>query len=266
MPRCLYLHHVSAQARFCAVCGARVVPGWAWVVGALLAALLISMATRWSDGESPVPTAIATAIPPAPSTLSPTPTRIPRSIRTPTRTIVPTQTRTPTTSPIPSITQTATLTLTPTWTATVTHSPTPTATLYPRAALLTYHGRYVIAKDEVFGWSLRQETRKGDPCAWFTINTLVDGRIAVKTCHERYITAPSTGKERADWLLRQESELIECGMFSVVNLGDGKIALLTCAGRYWTAGDWGWEEGLQWSVVAETQILLDWEMFTLETP
>jgi hypothetical protein len=113
------------------------------------------------------------------------------------------------------------------------------------------------------GWILRQETRKDDPCAWFTLTPQADGRIALLTCHARYVTAPKTGVTREDWLLRQEPGLSECGMYTVTDLGGGKIALLTCAGHYVTAGDQGWAGRLQWALVAEAIALLEWEYFTL---
>lgn len=114
------------------------------------------------------------------------------------------------------------------------------------------------------GWILRQATRKDDPCTWFTIIPQADGRIALFTCKGRYVTAPRTGASRADWLLHQEDKLGDCGKFTISDLGDGRIAWITCAGKYWTAGDGGWEGNLQWTLAAETQEQLDWEVFKLE--
>lgn len=235
MPRCLRLHKVPTTINFCAVCGARVVPGWVWAgLGALLLALCYGAATRLPTTAQP----------------SPTSAPLPTATAAPTRTFIPTPTRTarPAASP------------------TLKFTPTPTATLYPRAALVSFHHRYVTAQGEANGWILRQETTSDDPCAWFTLSPQTDGRVALLTCYNRYITAPWTGTIREDWLLRQESVLGVCGLFTIHDLGNGEVTFETCAETYFTAGDGGWDPGLQWSVVAETQVLLDWEKFRLEAP
>lgn len=43
-----------------------------------------------------------------------------------------------------------------------------------------------------------------------------------------------------------------------------RVAFKTCAGNLFTAGDGGWPAPLQWPVVAETDLLQDWEIFTVE--
>ncbi len=303
MPRCLSMHKVPPTARFCAICGARVLPDWVWMcLGALLLALIFAMrqgtvvrqgtAGLFEPPGTPIvvegppvyQTVIITATepPPTPTHPSPTATTVladqrvlsPTSTRLPTRTRMPTYTRTPRVAPtstasptptrLPTRTRMPTYTRTPTVAPTPTASPTPTATLFPRAALLSFHGRYVIAMGEADDWILRQATRKDDPCTWFTLVPQADGRIALITCQGRYVTAPRTGATRADWLLRQEPVLGDCGKFTVLDLGDGRVAWITCAGKYWTAGDGGWEGSLQWTLVAETQEQLDWEVFKLE--
>jgi hypothetical protein len=130
-------------------------------------------------------------------------------------------------------------------------------------ALRSFHGRYVTALKETDGWSLRQsdEAEPGD-CAWFTRYDLADGKIALETCHGRFVTAPRRGTQREDWEVWQESGLGDCAQFVVERHGDG-LAFKTCAGRYITAGDGGWPAPLQWSLVAETDRVQDWEIFTV---
>jgi hypothetical protein len=132
-------------------------------------------------------------------------------------------------------------------------------------ALLSYHDLYVIAQGVEDGWVLKQEIGLVGKCGWFTVSPLADGKVALMTCHNRYVTAPRTGIRRQDWLLRQEPKLSECGKFSFLDLGNGKFAFKTCTGRYFTAGDDSWGE-LKWLVIAETKELLAWEWFTLEPP
>jgi hypothetical protein len=129
-------------------------------------------------------------------------------------------------------------------------------------AFKSFHDRYVIAKGEYDGWSLRQETELSK-CGLFTQHHLANGKIALETCHGRYITAPRTGTERQDWMLGQESGLGPCGQFDLYELGSDRVAFKTCAKKFFTAGDGNWPPLSQWSVVAETDILLDWEIFTV---
>jgi hypothetical protein len=123
----------------------------------------------------------------------------------------------------------------------------------------------VIAKGQGDGWALKQEAKLDDKCGWFTLSPQSDGKVALLTCYNRYVTAPRTGITRQDWLLRQGTRLDECGKFTVHELGNGEFAFETCAGRYFTAGNDSWP-GLQWSVVAETKELLSWERFGLQPP
>jgi len=137
-----------------------------------------------------------------------------------------------------------------------------------KVALKSYHNRYVIAQGEAQGWSLRQSSARGDDdCGWFTRydlgqDRLGNARIALGTCYDRFVTAPRRGSTRQDWEVWQESGLGDCGQFALERRGDG-FALKTCAGKYLTAGDAGWESPLQWGVVAETDKILDWEIFTI---
>ena len=64
-------------------------------------------------------------------------------------------------------------------------------------------------------------------------------------------------------MLGQASELSGCGQFDLYDLGSDRVAFKTCAGNFLTAGDGNWPPPLQWSVVAETDVLLDWEIFTV---
>ena len=137
-----------------------------------------------------------------------------------------------------------------------------TATPSPKVALLSFHGRYVTAAGAGDGWLLRQKLDLS-PCGWFTLHYLDDGKVALISCRGRYVTAPKTGATRAEWLLWQESELGDCGQFVLYDLGGDDVALETCAGNVLTAGDGGWPGELAWAVVAETDVLRDWECFTV---
>jgi hypothetical protein len=139
---------------------------------------------------------------------------------------------------------------------------TPTATPSPKVALVSFHGRYVTAAGASGGWLLKQESDLS-PCGWFTLRYLDDGKAALMTCHDRYVTAPKTGATRADWLLWQESELGDCGHFVLHDLGRDGVAFETCAKKFFTAGDGNWDPGLEWAVVAETNVLQAWERFTV---
>ncbi len=144
----------------------------------------------------------------------------------------------------------------------------PAGTPSAKVALKSYHGRYVIAQGEEQDWSLRQSVELGqDDCGWFTRydlgqDGLGNARIALETCHGRFVTAPRRGATRLDREVWQESGLGDCGQFTLERQGD-RFALKTCAGTYLTAGDAGWEPPLQWGVVAETDKLLDWEKFMI---
>ena len=126
-------------------------------------------------------------------------------------------------------------------------------------ALLSFHDRFVTASGGGSAWLLRQEPHLGD-CGWFTLHRLENGKVSLETCHGRYVTAPQSGTTRADWQLWQEPELTDCGQFVLHERSDG-LALETCAGKYITAGDGGWEGDLAWSLVAETDNILAWELF-----
>ncbi len=245
MPRCLRLHPVPPTAGFCAMCGARVLPGWVWLcLCALPLSLLYNVFVSVSRRPSLIPiveTRIITATEPAF-----TPTRL-------LPIVTPSSTWTPTPSP------------SPTASATPTPSPSPTPTLFPRAALVSFHDLYVIAKGKDDGWVLKQEPRLDDPCGWFTLSRQANGKVALLTCYDRYVTAARTGITRPDWLLRQEPTLSDCGQFDLLELPNDEVALVSCAGRYFTAGNDTWP-GLEWLVVAETRQMLDWERFKLLPP
>jgi len=242
MPRCLRLHKVPPHTGFCAICGARVLPGWAWLcLGALPLMLLYSVIiSRRPLSPQPVETVIVTATEPASS-----PTRLsPSATSAPTLTFTPTQSPTPTPTPSPS--------------------PTPTATLNPKVVLFSYHDLYVIAMGAADGWVLKQDTHL-DNCGWFTLIPQANGKVAILTCFNRYITSPRVGNKPQDWILQQEAQLDECGKFTVSDEGDGKYAFKTCAERYFTATDNTWGD-LSWLIVAQTKDLKDWERFFLQPP
>ena len=128
-------------------------------------------------------------------------------------------------------------------------------------AFKSVHGRYVTAMG-ADDWTLRQISELR-PCGRFIQHQLANGKIALETCYGRYVTAPSTGDTTSDWMLRQESELSDCGQFDLYDLGSDRVAFRSCVGNFFTAGDGGWPPPLTWSVVAETDILQEWERFTV---
>ena len=260
MPRCLHLHKVPRDTGFCAVCGARVLPDWVWLCLCALPLSLMYATAISSRAAKPS----VTAPPPVVVTVEVTriveethPVEVIRIITA--------------TEPAPTPTRRIpTVTLLPTWTPTPSPTPTasqmPTATLYPRLALLSNHDLYVIAKGAADDWVLKQEPKLDEKCSWFKVIPQEKDMVALLTCYNRYVTAPKTGMDRADWVLRQEISLEDCGKFTVHDLGNGEIAIETCTGRYFTAGDGNWPSGLQWLVVAETKEIKDWEKFTLQPP
>ena len=127
--------------------------------------------------------------------------------------------------------------------------------------LISFHDRFVTASGGGAGWLLRQELHLAG-CGWFTLHFLENGKVTLKTCHDQYITAPASGTTRADWQLFQQPERTDCGEFVLHERSDG-VALETCAHRYITAGDGGWPGDLAWSLVAETDEILTWELFTV---
>jgi hypothetical protein len=129
-------------------------------------------------------------------------------------------------------------------------------------ALQSFHGRYVTALGGREGWKLRQETEMGD-CGWFTLSYLANGKVTLKTCHGRYVTAPESGAEDIDWILTQETRLRRCGQFDLYELGSDRIALKTCADRFMTTGDGNWPGELAWSVAGKTVDLMDWEKMVM---
>jgi hypothetical protein len=140
-----------------------------------------------------------------------------------------------------------------------------TPTPFPKVALLSFHGRWVTAIGGGGGWLLRQEPEPSD-CGWFTLHHLDNGKVALVTCHDRYVTAPKTGVTRSDWRLWQESELDDCGQFVLYDLGGDHVAVETCAGNILTAGDGGWPGELAWAIVGETDDIKDWERFKMLQP
>jgi hypothetical protein len=129
----------------------------------------------------------------------------------------------------------------------------------------SHDGRYIIAMGGDDHWALGQEAELNE-CGQFIERHLANGKIALKTCHGRYVTAPQNGDERQDWMLGQETKLSDCAQFERYDLGSGRVALKTCAGRFLTAGDGAWPGELAWSIVGETYNMNDWEIFTVVEP
>lgn len=138
--------------------------------------------------------------------------------------------------------------------------PTVLKSYSPTVALLTHHGGYVTALSVCP--FLKQEPYLRD-CGRFILQRLPEGKVALVTCHNKYITAPATGVTDQEWALRQESELNECGQFTLHDLGNGKFALETCAHRYWTALDGNRSLEEQWLIIARTDQVWEWEQFTI---
>jgi hypothetical protein len=262
MSRCLRLHKVPDTAGFCAICGARVLPGWVWMclvilpVSLIFGAVMSWLAARQYPAQMVTVevTRIITATPP-----ERTPT-----VREPTWTPSPTRTFTSTPSFTP--TQTPTRSVTPTITSSPTTSATATATLFPLVAIKTFHGRYITAMGEEDDLVLRQEIEPDDPCSWFKLTSKSNGKITLWTCKEKYVTAQRIGTTQWDWRLGQDAEPSECAEFSVQMVGESEYAFLTCADHYFTAGDGYWPGSLQWLVITEATTINAWEIFTLEPP
>ena len=128
--------------------------------------------------------------------------------------------------------------------------------------IVSSHGRYFTALGADGDWLLRQETVLSD-CGRFGLRYLANGKVALETCHGRYVTAPRAGTDTPDWLLWQESKLGDCGQFTLHNLGRDGFALETCAGHFLTAGDGGWPGELAWAIVGQTEKIGGWERFEL---
>jgi hypothetical protein len=237
MPRCVRLHKVPPTSGFCAVCGTRVLPDWVWLcLCALPFALIYAVVVSSRAGT--------------PADVNPSPIVQTQVV---VETIVVTATA-PASTPRQALPIVAP---SPTW--------TPAATLFPRVVLFSFHDLYVIAKGQGDGWVLKQETRLDDKCGWFKVIPQSDGKVALLTCYNRYVTSSRTGRERQDWVLRQETRLDECTKFTVHDLGNGVFAFETCAERYFTAGNGSWGD-LSWLIIAQAKQVLDWERFTQQGP
>jgi hypothetical protein len=133
-------------------------------------------------------------------------------------------------------------------------------------AFRTDHGRYITATDEEEDWLLTQETTLS-ACGQFIQHHLANGRISLETCHDRYVTAPQGATSRLDARLAQESQADDRGEFDLYELGNERVAFKTGRAKFFTAGDGDWNPpGSEWSVVAETEALDNWEVFTVLTP
>lgn len=140
-----------------------------------------------------------------------------------------------------------------------------------------HEGRYVFAQDKNEDWLLTQRTGRDD-CAWFTLLDLgkdeEDNRIvALKTCHNRFVTVPRGDTERPDKrqetrrdrMAWQELRPGDCARFTLEQQSDGTVAFRTCGHRYLTAGDdgVGWASPLEWAIVVENPMVEAWEKFNM---
>lgn len=130
----------------------------------------------------------------------------------------------------------------------------------------TFHGLYVIAKEEEDEWVLRQASMSDNECMWFTLVSYDDGKISLKTCGDKYVTAPRTGATPWDWRLGLVTEPNDCAKFTAIKYGKDKFAFETCDFRFFTAGDGNWPSVMRLLVIANTKIVENWEIFTLLPP
>jgi hypothetical protein len=140
-----------------------------------------------------------------------------------------------------------------------------TEPLTKTAAFISFHGRYITAMGEEDGWALGQERELGD-CGWFTQYHLQDGKIALLTCHNRYVTAPVANVPDLGWVVRQEPELVDCGKFILRDLGHDRVAFESCIESFFTAADDSWDPRWHWLIIAQTRNLDTWEMFAVVHP
>jgi signal transduction histidine kinase len=140
-----------------------------------------------------------------------------------------------------------------------------------QVAILSYHDRYVTALGDADGWVLKQEEVLGE-CGKFILIPQINGKDALLTCHDRFVTAPwranpsepgNTHDEQ--WLLGQEPGLGECEQFDFLPQEDDIVAFGTCAGVVVTAGDGMWPGDMAWTMVTETDKIQDWEKFKLQS-
>lgn len=129
------------------------------------------------------------------------------------------------------------------------------------------NGKYVIALEENSdGISyLGQTDNLDDPCSWFSLRRLDSNKVALLSCHNKYVTAPQIGGDaKIDWALYQRRGLSKCGEFSWLELNEGQVALISCAARFVTPGTdiAGWE-GAEWLVIGQVTDLKDWEKLTV---
>jgi hypothetical protein len=144
--------------------------------------------------------------------------------------------------------------------ATLTARAPITLPLTSTVILVSSHGRYVTAMAD---GTLRQTQELAD-CGRFTLRRLDDGAVALKTCQDRWVTAPLTAVTSLGWKVTQSPSLGNCGEFVLHNLGHNLVAFETCAGRWLTAvGDNG-EAGLVGYLIAQTHEMKEWEMFTMQ--
>lgn len=157
--------------------------------------------------------------------------------------------------------------------------PTPTPTAITVALQSFHDGRFVTATGLEEDWVLRTEPQPLD-CQFFTLQCLDDGKISLKTCHGKYVTAMDAEAGR-DWMLRAEAtgpreweqftmvdpetkEALPCSDLFWRQLSRGekvKIGLKTAHGKYVTAMNA--ENERDWMLRAETTQLGDWETFTV---
>jgi hypothetical protein len=150
--------------------------------------------------------------------------------------------------------------------ATLTAEPTS----YPKISLVSAHGQFVTALGEGDDWLVKQEPGLTE-CGVFDFIYLGDDTVALRTCYNRYITAPRMANNqpvpphKEQFQLWQDSAMGDCGKFKVLDLDGYFIALKTCAGMVVTAGDGNWGPPMEWAVVAETDQVSSWEKFTQGT-
>ena len=181
----------------------------------------------------------------------------------------------------------------PTPTPTPSFTPTPSVVVSETVAFMTFHGWYVTAMDdkddatgEITDWKLRAKTSWIDNWEKFTLFCLDNGKVALRTYHGRYVTATDAN---GGWVLRadtnnrlawEEFTLSDANtgeqwpclqVFELLKRGEVRIALQTHhkkghQNRYVTAPVYEDEKTgkiWDWIIRAETDVLSDWEKFTV---
>jgi hypothetical protein len=131
-------------------------------------------------------------------------------------------------------------------------------------------------------WVLRAETSVVDKSEILTLYCLRSGKVALKTAHDKYVTA-THDRDGRDWVLWAHSDGIKASQrFALYDVDTEQrvpcrnaldrvgqnqllvVGLRTIHRRYVTAMDD--QQGWDWELRAETRNLYAWEEFMVVTP